>query len=144
MSEIKGFFGPWRFMSNFHYVDVQFDGMIYRTTEHAYQAAKFLDLEKRKYIQGLETPREARRVGQQPGCREDWNDVKYDIMYDLNAQKYSKPNLMQMLLDSGDAYLEETNTWGDVYWGVCHGIGQNNLGKILMDIRSQIKQMVRQ
>lgn len=141
ITEIKGFFGPWRFLSNFHFVNVEWEGITYRTTEHAYQAAKFNDLDIRRYIQSLETPREARRVGQQPGCRADWDQVKYGIMYDLNAQKYCYPELQRQLLASGDAYLEETNTWGDVYWGICNGVGQNNLGKILMDIRSHIREL---
>lgn len=140
-TEIKGFKGAWQFMSNFYYVDVIFEGMIYRTTEHAYQAAKFLDIEKRKYIQSLETPQEAKRVGRQAGIREDWNSVKYEIMYDLNAQKYSKPKFCKLLLESGEAYLEETNHWGDVYWGVCNGVGENNLGKILMHIRAILKEI---
>ena len=140
LTEIKGFFGPWRFLSNFHFVEVEWEGMRYRTTEHAYQAAKFDDVEKRKYIQSLETPREARRVGQQPGCCANWDQIKYDVMYDLNAQKYSYPSLAEKLLLSGNAYLEETNTWGDVYWGVCNGVGKNNLGKILMDIRTFLQE----
>lgn len=139
MTEIKGFFGPWRFMSNFHYVNVEWQGLTYRTTEHAYQAAKFENVEYRKYIQGLYHPREARTAGQAEGCNPDWDNLKYDVMYDLNAQKYSYPKLMEMLLDSENAYLEETNHWKDVYWGVCSGVGQNNLGKILMDIRSQLQ-----
>ena len=140
LTEIKGFFGPWRFLSNFHFVEVEWEGMRYRTTEHAYQAAKFDNLEIRKQIQSLATPREARRVGQGPGCRHDWDQVKYGIMYDLTAQKYSYPSLAKQLLLSGNAYLEETNTWGDVYWGVCNGVGQNNLGKILMDIRTFLQE----
>ena len=113
--------------------------MIYRTTEHAYQAAKFLDIEKRKFIQAFDHPRDARKAGQEPGCRADWNEIKYSVMYDLSRQKFSKEPLMGMLLETGDAYLEETNTWGDQYWGVCQGVGQNNLGKILMDVRESIR-----
>lgn len=47
---IRGFFGPWRFLSNFHYHSVEFDGQFYPTNEHAYQAAKFNDLEYRRSI----------------------------------------------------------------------------------------------
>lgn len=137
--EIKGFFNEYRFMSNFHFVEVEYDGMTYRTTEHAYQAAKFADPVMRYTIQQLARPGDARKYGQAKGMREDWEQVKYDIMYDLNLQKYADPELGRLLLATGDAYLEETNWWGDVYWGVCKGVGQNNLGKILMDIRAGLR-----
>lgn len=137
--EIKGFFNEYRFMSNFHFVEVEYEGMKYRTTEHAYQAAKFADPVMRYTIQQLLRPGDARKHGQAKGIREDWDQVKYDIMYDLNLQKYANPELGRLLLATGDAYLEETNWWGDVYWGVCKGVGQNNLGKILMNIREELR-----
>jgi predicted NAD-dependent protein-ADP-ribosyltransferase YbiA (DUF1768 family) len=56
-------------------------------------------------------------------------------MHDLVMQKFSIPELSKMLLSTGNKYIEETNTWGDTYWGVCNGVGENNLGKILMSIR---------
>ena len=43
------------------------------------------------------------------------------------------------LLETGDVYLEETNTWGDVFWGVCNGKGENMLGQVLMLIRDELK-----
>jgi len=136
---IFGFFGPYRFLSNFHFVDVELDGVVYRTTEHAYQAAKTIDPEIRERFQRLTAPRDARRLGQQIEIRPDWESVKYEVMYDLNLQKFSKGPLLWDLLMTGDSYLEETNTWGDQYWGVCNGKGQNNLGKILMAIRSELR-----
>jgi ribA/ribD-fused uncharacterized protein len=143
LQEVRGFFGPYRFLSNFHFVDVIYEGEKYRTTEHAYQASKFLDLDKRRYIQSLETPREARRVGQQPGMREDWDIVKIPNMYDFNCQKYVVPYLTELLLNTDDAYLEETNHWGDVFWGVCNGVGRNELGKLLMKIRADLREIHR-
>lgn len=136
---ILGFFGPFRFLSNFHFVEVKLDGETYRTTEHAYQAAKTLDLQSRKLIQSLPQPRDARRAGQEVVYRPDWDEIKLDVMFDLNAQKFVQQPLERWLLDTGDMYLEETNTWGDVFWGVCGGKGENHLGKILMSIRSGLK-----
>ena len=56
--------------------------------------------------------------------------------------KFSNPKLRKALLDTGDEYLEEGNTWGDQYWGVCNGVGKNKLGKLLMKIRQEIKEGV--
>ena len=45
------------------------------------------------------------------------------------------PKLAEMLLATEDAILIEGNTWGDKFWGVCNGVGENNLGKVLMYVR---------
>ena len=53
----------------------------------------------------------------------------------LVYQKFLEEPLRSQLLATEDAYLEETNHWGDTYWGVCKGVGENMLGKILMMAR---------
>jgi ribA/ribD-fused uncharacterized protein len=135
---VYGFFGPYRFLSNFHFVQVQLDGELYRTTEHAYQAAKTLDLDARRLIQRLSAPRDARIAGQKVQYRDGWEEMKWDVMYDLTCQKFSNEKLMHDLIGTYPMYLEETNTWGDTYWGVCRGVGQNQLGKILMKVREDL------
>lgn len=32
----------------------------------------------------------------------------------------------------------EGNTWGDKFWGVCDGEGENHLGKLLMEVRAEL------
>lgn len=140
--EIKGFRDPWRFLSNFYYCKVYSiypGGPQYKSTEHAYQAAKFTDPEVRLHIHSLASPAEAKRAGREFAVRADWDKIKYNVMEDLIIQKFSDEKLADLLLETGNAYLEETNTWGDVYWGVCRGVGQNNLGKILMQTRLWIR-----
>ena len=135
---IYGFFKEHRFLSNFHIEDVLYDGIIYPTVEHAYQAAKSLDREERVRVSKLDTPGKAKKEGQKLDLREDWEEVKYQVMLNCTRNKYTDPVLKQMLLDTSDKYLEETNWWNDQYWGVCKGNGQNNLGKILMIVRGEI------
>jgi predicted NAD-dependent protein-ADP-ribosyltransferase YbiA (DUF1768 family) len=53
--------------------------------------------------------------------------------------KFKNPELRAMLLTTGDEELIEGNWWRDTYWGVCEGIGQNKLGKLLMQVREEIK-----
>jgi N-glycosidase YbiA len=138
--EIKGFFGHYRFLSNFWFVKVELDGVTYPTVEHAYQAAKTHDFELRKGIIPLKVG-EAKKWGRQVVIREDWEDVKDDIMFDLCAQKFAKEPLRTCLLATGESYLEETNHWGDKYWGVCNGVGLNKLGLTLMRIRQFLKEL---
>lgn len=73
--------------------------------------------------------------------RPDWNKVKKRIMANILDIKFSDPVLRQLLDDTGDAEIIEGNSWGDTYWGVCRGVGQNNLGKILMNIRTMNRMM---
>lgn len=136
---IKGFFGDYRFLSNFEACPVWFDGLLYSSTEGAYQSAKTLDMEKRKEFTTL-SPKEAMHAGraieQTSLFRRDWVSVKYDVMSSAIFDKfYRNMELRKKLLATGDKYLEETNHWKDVYWGVCDGKGESNLGKVLMAVR---------
>jgi ribA/ribD-fused uncharacterized protein len=153
MNRITHFAYEYDFLSNFYTVTVHLDGAAYASTEHAYQAAKTLDPEKRRvltldYNPSL-TARKAKQIGQTFKLREDWDKVKVPIMRELLFQKFSG-DLKQKLLDTGDAYLEEGNWWHDVFWGVCHhkmegktcrepehkAYGGNHLGYLLMDVRA--------
>jgi ribA/ribD-fused uncharacterized protein len=134
----------YRFLSNFWPSEVVYDGEVYPTVEHAYQAAKTLDVNARRAIREASTPGKAKRLGQKVVYRENWENLKYTVMEELLKQKFkwsdSGCELGNLLEETGDQELIEGNTWGDVYWGVCDGKGQNNLGKILMDIRSDLHQ----
>ena len=137
---IDKFSGKNRWLSNFWPAEVELDGMTYASVEHAYQAAKTLNMEDRALFQGI-TASVAKSLGKKLVVRDDWNEIKIAVMTDLNLQKYTKhPELAAKLIATGDELLVEGNTWGDVFWGVCKGIGDNHLGKILMEIRKNIQQ----
>jgi len=57
----------------------------------------------------------------------------------LFAKFSQSKKLSELLLSTGDKYLEETNNWGDEFWGVCNEVGENNLGKILIRVRKKLK-----
>lgn len=137
---IHGFFGPFRFLSNFHFVKVEWNGIIFPTTEHAYQAAKSDDPEVWRLFASLKTPAEAKKLSHQLVVPADWHESrKFDVMYELTKKKYAADPLRQLLLDTGEMYLEETNHWGDTCWGVCNGVGQNMLGHTLMMVRDELR-----
>jgi len=139
MERIEGFKGEFEFLSNFAPVRVVLSGVEYPTVEHAYQAAKSLDVNERLIIQKAKSPGQARKLGRLITMRPDWEDVKEHVMRDLLIQKFAQPRFMEPLLATGDAYLEETNWWKDRYWGVYKGKGLNRLGYLLMEIRSYLK-----
>lgn len=136
---IKGFFGQYRWLSNFHICPITYQGVNFNSTEEAYQAAKCDDIEDMQKFVGL-APNKAKQLGQKVKLREDWEQVKLEIMDYVCWCKFRyNEDLKQKLLLTGDKYLEETNWWNDKFWGVCNGVGENHLGKILMKIRKKLQ-----
>ena len=133
---IKGFFGDYRWLSNFHECKVAFEGDEYPSSENAYQAAKFLWADRAEFK--FCSPKEAKDLGknQKPA---GWFNRNIDIMESILYDKFCyNRELKQKLLDTGNKYLEETNWWGDKFWGVCDGVGENMLGKLLMKVRDRL------
>lgn len=139
MEKIESFSGDFRFLSNFSPVEIEFDGHLYKSVEHAYQAAKTLDENIRSSVREAETAGKAKKIGKKIPLREDWNDVKIDIMESLLRKKFNTLLFKQLLKNTGDAELIEGNTWGDEFWGVYNNYGHNHLGKLLMKIRDELK-----
>lgn len=135
---ISSFTGEYRFLSNFYPAFLEIGGWVWRTSEHAYQAAKSLDPQDWKDIQECVSPGAAKRMGRVITIRPDWEEIKLSIMEEIVTEKFHQnPDLLKKLLDTGNAELIENNHWGDTFWGVCRGVGENHLGKILMRIRSR-------
>ncbi len=138
--KIDKFDGDYRFLSNFWMIPIPLENVWYESTEHAYQAAKSNSPDYKKSIRLAKTPGEAKKLGRKADLRPDWEEVKLGYMRYLVWYKFAMyPDLGQKLLDTGDAELVEGNHWGDKFWGVCNGVGENWLGKILMEVREQIR-----
>jgi ribA/ribD-fused uncharacterized protein len=140
MKRITEFQGEHRWLSNFWPCDILLDGLTYPTVEHAYQAAKTDDPKLRDAIRFAGTPGNAKRMGNTIILPADWSERKVEVMAYLLRQKFSaaNPELRDKLMATGNAELIEGNKWGDQFWGVCRGKGQNNLGKLLMSIRKKL------
>jgi ribA/ribD-fused uncharacterized protein len=129
----------YRWLSNFYPCIVIYEGAMYPTTEHAYQAAKTLDLEWRDKIRRATTPSKAKALGRKVPMRDDWDDIKVDVMRDVLWQKFKQHRFQIRLVMTGDQELVEGNWWHDTFWGQCPlGVGQNMLGKLLMEVRGEI------
>ena len=136
---INEFRGKYYFLSNFFEIPVTWDGITYRNNEAAFQAQKSLSIEKRKEFSQL-SPNEAKRLGRRIFLRRDWERVKDGIMLEIVRAKFNQnPTLAKALIDTKDYYLEEGNNWGDKVWGTVNGEGENNLGKILMRVREELR-----
>ena len=86
-----------------------------------------------------QTPGQAKRLGRKCLLRKDWEEAKDHAMLSVLRAKFANPELKEKLIATGDVELVEGNHWNDTYWGVCNGIGKNMLGKLLMQVREEIK-----
>ena len=141
---IDSFDKKYAFLSNFAPCDILFEGLIYPTVEHAYQAAKTVVKEERVIVQHTTTPGKAKRIGKKVRLRSDWEEVKEEVMLDLLCRKFFQDKFRRLLVVTGDAELIEGNYWHDNFWGICscsrcaETLGKNKLGEILMAIRDVI------
>lgn len=120
---IDGFTGTYRFLSNFAPALVYLDGFGYATVEHAFQAAKSTDQMERSRIAIEPEPGGAKRRGRRVALRPDWDAVRIDVMRGLLIQKFSPGTAL------GKALLET----------VCQGVGENHLGRLLMQQRDHLR-----
>lgn len=141
---IHGFRGPHRYLSNFWLCEIVYGYHRYGSTEAAYQAQKTTDELLRKEFSTL-GPKDAKDRGSKLVLRPDWDLMKNGIMFELTLLKFSTYDaLKEQLLATGDQILIEGNTWHDNYWGSCTcercgDRGHNQLGFILMDVRTILK-----
>mmetsp|Transcript_36718 Transcript_36718/g.59332 ORF Transcript_36718/g.59332 Transcript_36718/m.59332 type:complete len:155 (+) Transcript_36718:60-524(+) len=135
------------FLSNFYESPIFLDGfpLPFPTLEHAFQAAKTDVYEEREMLLSCGKPKVAKDLGRTVTLRDNWDSLRLQVMGDLLFQKFSMhADLCEKLLATGDCLIEEGNTWNDTYWGVCNGIGENHLGKLLMKTRDKLREQTRQ
>ena len=133
------FAGPYRFLSNFYARPLLYEGERFPTAEHAYQAAKCMRSDEFRMIRDAPSPGAAKRMGRKIAIRGDWEAVKEKVMLSVVRAKFADAYLRRRLASTGTAELIEGNNWGDRFWGVCRGEGENRLGKILMKVRAETR-----
>lgn len=139
MRIIDAFRGEYRFLSNFYPCEISYERILYPSVEHAFQAAKSTDINVRRRICAANTAMVAKFMGNNIKLRPLWDDIKVSIMLVLIRKKFRDSELRRKLLATGTAKLIEGNTWNDTFWGVCKGEGKNQLGRILMVVRDEVK-----
>lgn len=139
MKTIDSFSGEYRFLSNFYPCQVEVAGIVYPTLEHAFQAMKTENSTEREVVRAAKTPGQAKALGRKVTLVPNWDAIKVGVMRGLLRQKFADKVLRAELLATEDALLVEGNYWQDFFWGVCRGRGENWLGKLLMEIREEIK-----
>lgn len=151
---IVDFRGQHAVLSNFHPCRVEWEQIVYPSSEHAFNAGKSLDMGVRLWIAQAPTPGEAKRRGRSVTLRPGWDErVRYEVMAEVLAAKFSDPELAAALQATGGAVLVEGNMWHDSHWGIClcgrpacevPAKQSNWLGRMLMTLRESQRPDTRQ
>jgi ribA/ribD-fused uncharacterized protein len=127
--------------SNFALFPIKLKGKMWKTTEHYFQAQKFVGTSHEKKIQQAASPMMAAQLGRtrKIKMRRNWDNIKDNVMYEALKAKFTQHGeLSTLLISTEDKKLIE-HTENDFYWGDGgDGKGKNKLGKLLMKIRSEL------
>ncbi len=133
----------YKWLSNMFACDVPGSGgRIWGSSEHLFQACKTTDKRERDRIHAARNGFEAKKRGRYVTLRPDWDQKKLGFMKAVVRQKFThNPELKEKLLATGEEELVEYAPWGDRFWGVdSEGHGKNHMGKILMELRAELRQ----
>lgn len=137
---------PYGAFSNLFRCQVEFEGRIFPTAEHAYQAGKAAKPAVREWILQAPTPALAAMAAHGLYTWDivpNWANIKVDRMRAVLRAKFSQHEyLRQLLLATGSRRLVEAGTTNNAvnrFWGEVNGKGENTLGKLLMELRDQLR-----
>ncbi len=134
--------GRWSIFSNFSYIKVFWKGRFWRTAEHAYHSEKFLRSHIKDEIFRAKTPEEAKKIAQKYKLlvRPDWRGVRRKIMEQIVSAKLKQHSYIQKrLLETGSKEIVEDSPRDDFWGRGPNWDGQNNMGKIWMKFRRQLR-----
>ena len=158
---IKTFDGENFFLSNMYPLErpiITKLGVSASTSEHAYQAAKFANVSQHYEVAGARASVRGKGeildgIASKNLAHEfidagalivpNWSLIKVGIMQEVVRRKFiANPDIRELLVQTGEEELVEGNDWGDTFWGVDleTGEGQNQLGKVLMEVRTAVHQ----
>ncbi|MBY3224368.1 NADAR family protein [Rhizobium laguerreae] len=138
---------PFGAFSNLYRREIEFEGVLYQTSEHAYQAGKARKPEVRQWLMQAPSPALLAMAAHglyywdvAPG----WSKTKFDRMRGVLWAKFTQhQDLKNLLLSTGDARLVECATVDNEVnrlWGEVNGIGKNMLGVLLMELRARLRE----
>ncbi len=132
-------------LDNFSSFGLVMDGEYFQTSEHAFQYLKFVDTNKEiaNKIKKSFSPNDARNIAHENKKirSSNWSEVKYQNMEKVLRLKVEQnPIVKEALINTKDYIIAENCIDEDTDWGLDNNNrGDNNLGKIWMKIRDDIK-----
>lgn len=144
---ISRFRGQFGFLSNMYSCQVRYMSQIFPSAEHAFQWAKNPQDDEwaATCTNTLVSSSDIKRLGKKTKLRKDWDDIRRAVMIEIVRCKFTQnEDLRFQLLNTGTENIVEGNTWHDTFWGVDvtrqPNYGENHLGRILMQVRSELEQ----
>lgn len=139
--------------SNWHPARFTHKGKSFANSEQAFmweKAILFNDNETAELVLKTPNPREVKKLGRQvhPFDSVKWDEMKFDIMYDVNLSKFSQNPGMKKKLLSNQNFVEASPY--DAIWGIGmrasdtgaedekNWKGQNLLGKVLDKVKETL------
>ena len=127
--------------SNFALFPIVVDGLVWPSSEHYYQAQKFLDHDLQEKVRAAASPYLAAQIGRDPSLpmRDDWDDVKDGFMSIAIHAKFNQYQVLRdLLLSTNKSHIYE-HTKNDCYWADClDRSGLNKLGEQIMAMRNEL------
>ena len=136
---------PYGCFSNFSRHPITLDGILWPTTEHYFQACKFTEQADIDAVREAKTPFLAAQIGRERhrSFRSDWDQARDPVMLEALRAKFTQhEDLRTLLLSTGEARLVESATVDNEVnrlWGEVNGRGQNMLGQLLMELRTNLR-----
>ncbi len=137
---------PYGVFSNLYRRDIEFEGTVYPTAEHAYQTGKPRKEEVKRWLLAAPTPALLAMAAHGLyawDVRSDWSKIKFDRMLRILRAKFSQhADLKEILIATGAARLVESGTTDNAVnrlWGEVNGKGKNMLGLLLMQVRTELQ-----
>ena len=132
--------------SNLYRRSMTFEGCLYPTAEHAYQAGKARKKEVRDWLMAAPSPSLLAMAAHGLyywDITPKWSTTKFARMKSVLHAKFSEhQDLGEILLGTGDARLVESATVDNPVnrlWGEVNGVGRNMLGILMMEVRDEIR-----
>lgn len=131
------------FLSNMYPCDIYIDGIRYSSAENFYMSMKFGGVNDTISYELRNCPPKMSKIIANKNknlIRDDWHDIKVSVMKIAVTAKFTQnTDILLKLFSTEEDYLEERNDWYDTFWGTYKGNGKNMLGKILMEVRDNLK-----
>lgn len=140
---VRFFSSPFDPLNNWSAHQVRIWDKLFPTAEHAYQYRKFdlTDDAVASKIFNSPSPWAAYKLATQykAQVRDDWEELKFNIMHEILTNKLAQhKDVQEKLQQTGSRTIIEDSPW-DSYWGCGDdGLGENNIGKIWMELRSKL------
>ena len=138
---INTFRDKYDWLSNFYKVKIVIKGVEFNSVENAYMSMKSTDVEWVKFCEE-KSPVLVKKKSRSIDVRSDWDDIKLKAMDHCLKQKFNQEPFRTKLINTLDENIVEGNWWGDVFWGVNlkvdPNVGENHLGRLIMEIRKEL------